>query len=462
MHAPTLKSDEPLRPLQSEPRICDWNAVGASSTPARPLTNAVADETLRDGLQSPSVRDPSIQDKLALLHCMVRLGIECASIGQPASHERQRRDTMRLAKEIATQRLPISAYAVARTLRSDIQPIVEISQKLGIPITAAVFVGSSPIRIYAEDWDLDHVQRLTEEAVSFAVANQLPVMYVTEDTTRTPPDTLRRLITTAVRCGASRICISDTVGHALPHAAAALVRFTREAIAAPDVAIDWHGHRDRGFDVANAFAAWEAGAERCHGTALGVGERCGNTPVEQLLVNLQLAGWTDRDLSGLTEYITTASRALGVSIPANQPVVGANAFRTATGVHAAAIMKAQAKGDSWTADRVYSSVPAALVGGVQSIEVGPLSGVSNVRYYLACRALPYDDEVVSVILDTAKRGRAVLKDEEIRSLVQRVRPAKAPAAVGPPLAPLRRPAVWAPRIASDGVGPNRSGARRSW
>ena len=428
---------------KSGPAICDWNDVGSSSVPSRATGGvaAVADETLRDGLQSPSVRDPSIPDKLELLHCMSDLGIDCAAIGLPASHERQRRDTMRLAKEIASQRLPITAYAVARTLRRDIIPIIDIAQRAGIALTAAIFVGSSPIRIYAEDWDLDHVERLTEEAVSFAVAHGLPVMYVTEDTTRTPPETLRRLVQTAVRSGASRVCISDTVGHALPHAAAALVRFTREIIADPAVAIDWHGHRDRGFDLANAFAAWDAGAHRCHGTALGVGERCGNTPMEQLLVNLQLAGWTSADLSGLPRYVELASRALGVPIPENQPVVGENAFRTATGVHAAAIMKAQAKGDFWTADRVYSSVPAGLVGRIQNIEIGPLSGVSNVRYYLARRALPHDDEVVSMVLDVAKRGRSVLADSEVRRLVSLARPNENPVSHDEPRSAVARKVV---------------------
>jgi 2-isopropylmalate synthase len=412
----------PLRQVEGErvrdtrDLICDWNDVAVPSP--RPDVVEIADETLRDGLQSPSVRDPSLDDKLELLHCMVALGIDCAAIGQPAAHPRQAKDALRLAQEIAQLRLPISAYVAARTLRQDIEPVVEISQKAGMPITVAAFIGSSPIRIYAEDWRIDELERMTEEAVSFAVAHGLPVMYVTEDTTRTPPDTLRRLYSTAVRCGARRVCVSDTVGNALPHGAAALVRFVREIVSDPEIAIDWHGHRDRGFDLANAFAAWEAGARRCHGTALGVGERCGNTPIEQLLVNLHLAGWTSRDLTQLPRYVELAASALGVPIPTNQPVVGADAFRTATGVHAAAVMKGRAKGDGWTVDRVYSSVPPSLVGRQQEIEVGPLSGASNVRYYLERRGLPCGDELVARVLEAAKRSRTVLDEREILSLIR--------------------------------------------
>src|SRR5258706_7740622 len=273
---PRLSEGHPLRRSDQGP-MWDWNDFGA--VPRSPQVFEVADETLRDGLQSPSVLDPVVEDKLALVHSMVRLGIDCVAIGQPAAHARQFRDSLRIATEIADQKLPIAAYAAARTLSADIRPIVEISQKAGVPIAVAAFVGSSPIRLYAESWHIDRLQRLTEDAVSFAVSHDLPVMYVTEDTPRTPPDILRRLYTTAVRCGARRVCLSDTVGHAIPRGAAALVRFTRDVLADPEIAIDWHGHRDRGYDLANAFAAWEAGARRCHGTALGAGERCGNTPI---------------------------------------------------------------------------------------------------------------------------------------------------------------------------------------
>jgi 2-isopropylmalate synthase len=404
------------------PDIYDWNGQDPSFVRGRSF--AVADETLRDGLQSPSVRDPHIDDKLGLLHCMTRLGVDCIALGHPACHRRQFDDTLRLAREIGREKLSITAYAIARTLRGDIEPIADIAQKTGIGIGAAVFVGSSPIRLYAEDWPLDHVVRLTERAVSFAVAQGLPVMYVTEDTTRTPADTIRRLLTAAVRCGARRVCISDTVGHAVPHGAAALVRFVAETVNDPEVAIDWHGHRDRGFDIANAFAAWEAGADRCHGTALGVGERCGNAPMEQLLVNLSLRGWTNHNLSALTDYVELASRALGVPIPVNQPVVGRDAFRTATGLHAAAVVKAEARRDTWTAERVYSGIPPQLVGRTQDIEIGPLSGRANIRYYLARRGLQCDDETVSVVLEMAKRGRSVLTEVDVRTILLRRTDAK--------------------------------------
>src|SRR4029450_1983296 len=134
----------------------------------------------------------------------------------------------------------------SRALRQDITPIIEISQKAGIPIEVCTFIGSSPIRQYAENWTLETMLKHTEEAVTYAVANGLPVMYVTEDTVRARPEQLRQLFLAAIRCGARRLGLCDTVGHATPTGAANLVRFALEVVneSGADVGLDWHGHSD--------------------------------------------------------------------------------------------------------------------------------------------------------------------------------------------------------------------------
>jgi isopropylmalate/homocitrate/citramalate synthase len=301
-----------------------------------------------------------------------------------------------------------------------VRPVVEISQRVGIPIEAATFIGSSPIRQYAEDWTLERMLRATEEAVSFAVGEGLPVMYVTEDTTRAQPDTLKALYGTAIRCGARRICLADTVGHATPHGVRQLVRFVRREIVEPsgeDVKIDWHGHRDRGLAVPNCLAAIEEGVDRVHGTALGVGERCGNAEMDLLLVNLKLLGLHEWDLSKLTEYVQLASEACRVPITYNWPVFGEDAFRTGTGVHAAAIIKAEAKGDAWLADRIYSGVPAGLFGLRQIIEISPMSGLSNVRYWLRSHGYDTADDGLSQhVFEAAKRADHTFRDDEVHAL----------------------------------------------
>jgi 2-isopropylmalate synthase len=393
------------------PLIHDWNRASEQ----KPRAVMLNDETLRDGLQSPSVRCPTIEQKLQILHLIDRLGIETANIGLPGAGAHVIRDVERLASEISSQRLSVTANCAARTVVADIIPIAEISQRAGIPIECCAFIGSSPLRQFAEGWTLDQLLRLTEEAITFAVGEGLPVMYVTEDTTRADPDTLRQLYSAAISAGAARVCVADTVGHATPTGAAAVVRFIAGVIEASGggIGIDWHGHRDRDLAVINTIAALDAGATRLHGTAIGIGERVGNTPMDALLVNLVLMGYVQRDLSALVEYCETVSEATGVPIPPNYPVVGRDAFRTATGVHAAAVIKAYRKQDRVLVDAVYSAVPAAMVGREQTIEIGPMSGRSNVVFWLDKRGVKATEAQIERVFAKAKASASVLTEEEI-------------------------------------------------
>ncbi len=397
------------------PLIYDWNSLERPA-PSGPRV-MLDDETLRDGLQSPSVRCPDIDEKLRILHLIDALGIDTADIGLPGAGPHVVRDVERLAREIVDAKLNVAANCAARTLVADIAPIAEISQRTGLKIEACTFIGSSPIRQYAEDWTIDKLQRLTEDAVTFAVKQGLDVMYVTEDTTRADPDSLRALYSTAIRAGAKRVCIADTVGHSTPHGAAAVTRFIGRIVdeCGGGVGIDWHGHRDRDFAIANSIAAIDAGATRVHGAGLGIGERVGNTPMDLLLVNLVLMGYLERDVTKLGEYVREISEACGVPVPSNYPVIGRDAFRTATGVHAAAVIKAFKKNDAALVDAVYSGIPASMVGRAQEIEIGPMSGKSNVIYWLESRGLDASEERVERIFDKAKKSATVLTEEEVRA-----------------------------------------------
>ena len=402
--------------------IHDWNIFTGQELPTgrRVMLN---DETLRDGLQNPSVRDPSIGEKIEILHLMEDLGIDTVNIGLPGAGPRAYSDTEALAREIATARMKIRPNCAARTHKNDIRPIIEISERVGFPIEAATFIGSSPIRRLVEDWTVEHLQRTSEEAVKFAVAGGLPVMYVTEDTIRTDPATVITLYSTAIRAGAHAAVLCDTVGHATPRGAYNLVKFFIDDVVKPSgekIRVDWHGHNDRGLSIANSIGAIMGGADQVHAAALALGERVGNTPMELMLVNLRLFGAIDRDLSKLKHYSETVAKATHTKIPANYPVVGRDAFRTATGVHAAAIVKAFKKGDRKLANAIYSGVPADLFGLEQLIEIGPMSGKSNVLFWLEKRGLPATDEIVERILQAAKQSERVLTDDEILALTNSV------------------------------------------
>jgi 2-isopropylmalate synthase len=407
--------------------VYDWNRAAGEGRP-RHIPVGLVDETLRDGLQSPSAVMPTLDEKLELLVLMERLGIDMAVIGIPAAGGGSCGDVEWLVRRMTEEGLSLMPGCAARTLASDIEPIIGISQRVGRALEMTTFIGSSPIRQYVEDWDLSRMMKLTRDAVSLGVRHGLHVTYVTEDTTRARPEDLVALYGTAIAAGASRICVCDTVGHATPEGAATLVGFLAEFVARenPDVRIDWHGHEDRGLSVANSLAALRAGAHRVHGCGLGVGERVGNAPLDQILVNLQLLGWIDRDLSALATYVGKVSEYVKVPIPDGYPVVGRDAFRTGTGVHAAAIVKARAKGDDWLADRVYSGVPAGMVGLTQVIEVGPMSGESNVIFWLRERAIDPTPERVTALYRAAKASDHVLSEAEIRTVLSAL-PDSAPA-----------------------------------
>lgn len=398
--------------------IYDWNRADGAEWPAgRRLM--LDDETLRDGLQSPSVLDPPAGKKIEILHAMEALGIDSLNLGLPGAGPRAQDDVLLLAREIASARLRIRPNCAARTVESDIRPIADVVQATGLSIEAATFIGSSAIRQFTEDWTLDFLLRTTEHAVKFARSLGLPVMYVTEDTTRAHPEVIRRLYGTAIACGANAIVVCDTVGHATPAGVRALLRFVLDEVVKPSgaaVRVDWHGHSDRGLAVANSLAAFAAGADQVHGAGLGIGERSGNTPIDQMLVNLKLGGapgWGQRDLTRLKDYCRLVSEATGVPIPHNYPVAGSDAFRTATGVHAAAVIKAYRKGEVELANQVYSGVPSHWFGLDQKIEIGPMSGKSNVIYWLNSRGIRPEDDLVDRIFQLAKKSNRLLLEHEI-------------------------------------------------
>jgi isopropylmalate/homocitrate/citramalate synthase len=409
--------------VQTSELIYDWNRLYPEwLRPSHPVL--LNDESLRDGLQSPSVRDPSIEEKINILHLMEAVGINSLDLGLPGAGTRAVEHVEALAKEIAGSRMKIRANCAARTHENDIRPIAEIVQRTGLNIEAATFLGSSPIRRYTEGWSDDFLLQTTAKAVQFAVSLGLSVMYVTEDTSRCDPETVKRLYSTAISCGARAIVVCDTAGHATPMGAFALVRFVMEEVVKPSgekIRVDWHGHCDRGFAMANSIAALMAGADCVHACAMGIGERVGNTQMDQMLVNLKLMGippWDKQDLTKLKQYCQAVSEATGVPIPPNYPVVGEDAFRTATGVHASAVIKAYKKNDIELADTVYSGVPAQLFGMEQVIDIGPMSGKSNVLYWLERHGLPGSDELVERIYRRAKASDHTLSEKEIRECVE--------------------------------------------
>jgi 2-isopropylmalate synthase len=396
--------------------IHDWNADGPR--PARVLE--FVDETLRDGLQCPSVTDPDLDKKVELLRLMVALGIQAVDIGLPGAGGVVNRHVEKLLRVIKDEKLPIEANCAARTVVRDIAPVAEIQQRVGHPLAVSMFIGSSAIRQYAEDWTLEKMLKASEEALAFAKKEGIAISYVTEDTTRARPETVAALYSLAMDYGAARLIVCDTCGHVTPSGVKKLIAFVQGLVEQKKskAQLEWHGHMDRGLGVPNSIAAFEAGVQRVHGTGLGVGERAGNTPLDLLLVNLKLMGWIDNDLSRLGEYCAKVADAVEVAIPYNYPVFGKDAFETGTGVHASAVIKALKKGDAWLANRVYSGVPSDLFGLEQKIAIGPMSGKSNVEFWLDKHGVARSDALIDAILARAKSSRKLLTDAQVMEIVR--------------------------------------------
>lgn len=406
--------------MRPEEVIYDWNVRGhAMSPPMRRVQ--LHDETLRDGLQSPSVRDPGMDEKREIVRLLSAVGIDSINVGLPGAGPRAVADSTAIVETIRDEGLTLQPTCAARTHPNDIRPVIEITQRTGVPVEAMMFLGSSPIRMYAEAWDEARLERLVRDAMKLAVSEGLPATFVTEDTVRSSPPTLKRLFEAAVEEGATRLVLCDTVGHATTNGVFNLVRWTHDLLvgmgARDRVQIDWHGHNDRGFALPNALYAIEAGADRVHGTILGVGERVGNTQLDLLLVNLKLLGVEDGQVGHLARLTQLVAKACAVDIPVNYPVFGRDAFRTGTGVHAAAVIKSLRQGDDWLSDQVYSGVPASWFGREQEIEIGFMSGMSNVRYWCSHRGLDVSEPCLQAIFERAKSSSAMLTEDEIMGIV---------------------------------------------
>ena len=406
--------------------IYDWNVIDYEinrNPDNHPHSVWFDDETLRDGLQSPSARNPTIAEKTELLDYMEKLGIEKVDLGLPGAGPFHREHINAMLSHIIGNEYKIRPGAAVRTLMQDIEPLVEMQEQHGIQIQASAFLGTSPIRQYTEGWTMEKLISTMEKAVTYAVANDVPVMFVTEDTTRSNPEDVRAIYQRAMELGVRRLCVCDTCGHVTPNGVKKLLHFIDEEVIKDggykrsEIEVNWHGHQDRGLGVANNIAAVEAGADVIHGTALGVGERAGNAPLDQTLVNLKLMGVIDNDLTLLDEYVRTANKYIEVPLPRNYPIFGTDAFETGTGVHASAVIKAMRKGDDWLADRVYSGVPAGDFGLKQVIRIGHMAGRSNIVWWLEQNGYEVSDELVSHLFEVAKSQRRNMLDSEVESAV---------------------------------------------
>lgn len=400
--------------LIQENLSCPWEE------PISGRTVLVDDETLRDGLQDPSCRQPPCEAKKEYLHLIAELGVQAVDLGIPAASPQVEQEVEALLREIASSSLGLAPNCASRTLERDVLTCAAISHRVGFPLEVMLFLGFSSLRRTVEGWDRDFLLRKLELVVSVAIREGLSVTFVAEDASRTSPEDLEAAVLCAARAGVFRVCLADTSGVLSPPGAEKLVAFAQRTLrdhGFPAVQLDWHGHNDRGLGLASALAAAAAGASRLHGTLLGVGERAGNPPLEQLLLNLHLLGCLQIPAGKLVPNLLRAADLLGFRVSPKAPVLGELVFATATGVHASAIFKATEQGRPDFQELVYNPVPPSWLGTRQRVLIGPYSGSANVRYWLLEHGLPVDPALVKAILARAKKQATILSDQEILELI---------------------------------------------
>jgi 2-isopropylmalate synthase len=398
----------------------NWNNIQIDwPLPKKSPTWEFFDETLRDGIQAPYIATPSLDSKFQLIDHMALAGIRCADFGFPGSGPAAAAQCRKIAAYIAASGYEISQGYAGRSHSSDIDAICTLAQSVGVSVDAYIFIGASPIRQRIENWDLDSIVTRIRSAARACEHGDVEFVLVLEDTTRCTPDALERIYDTALDLGVRRITLCDTVGASRPHGTKALIGWSARYFTehGHSVGFEWHGHNDRGLGLINSLTALAAGCERVHGTVLGVGERAGNTSIDQLIVNSHLDGRAEHDLIALRQYCEYASNALGVSIPNNYPAMGRDVFTTSAGVHASAILKAHEKSDLFGKDSIYSSVPASKLGREQEVLIDSSSGASNVRYWLTIRGLQADETAIQHVLDAAKTRSFPLNDDEIGKIL---------------------------------------------
>lgn len=414
-----------------------WNPPTAKSAATGEATGRLAavrvEDDVREVLQNVRTARPSLQQRRQMLRLSALAGVDVSFLGFPAASTPEQAQCRDLVAYIGEQHLPLTPVLMARAAAADVHAVLSIQQQTGVTVTVDLYLSSSPIRAKVEGWDLDAMLTRLTRVARLATLEGLAFRIAFEDSTRTPPGDLTVCVRAALDAGAGCIVLNDTVGDCLPAGAHAHVRFVRDLIerSRAEAVVAWHGHNDKGLALANSLAATEAGAELISGTFTGLGERSGNLALEQFLLIAAAAGNRRVDISHLVAACELTAAATRTQIPHRQPIVGADAFTTATGTHAGALVKARALGSDFE-DLVYSAVSAAAIGRRQNLVISANSGRAGVKAVLDDLGCPSDPATIQAVLSYCRQHNRTL------SSAAQVREAL-PAAPPPPHADTRPP-----------------------
>ena len=364
----------------------------------------IYDTTLRDGEQTPGVCF-SLEDKLEIARKLDKIKINQIEAGFPIVSKREKESV----STIAAEGLDADILALTRTKPEDIDAALDCDVD-GI----ITFVGTSDIH-------LDHKMHMTrqdainlcENAVDYAKDYGLYVAFSAEDATRTDIDFLKRIYSKAEECGADRVHIADTTGAITPQGIQYLVSELKKDL---KTNIALHCHNDFGLAVINSIYGVLAGATHVSTTVNGIGERAGNASLEELIMALKIL--YGKDLGFKTKYIKElsdmVSKASGLPIPYNKPVVGNNVFRHESGIHVDAVIEEPL---------CYEPYVPELVGQKRQLVLGKHSGCRAVRAKLnECDLEVSDDELIEIVklVKKSREEGKYINDDVFKDIVKSI------------------------------------------
>lgn len=398
--------------------IYDWDREGSERLKATQFR--LLDTTLRDGVQTTGIKQPTWDDKRAIIDFDARLGIEAIDIHMPTDPEtRYFQEGVACAKYMAANYPNIERVVLARTIPTDVEATIQFAKDAGVPISVILFRGSSDPRLLAENWNEDEIVSGMEKFARKLTTNGLKVICATEDTTRSRKGLfLKNIFEAGKTGGASEFCIADTVGFADPDGVKEQIKWMlTEVVGGSGLPLQYHGHDDTRNSVSNSIAAIKEGVETIHITWLGVGERAGNTPIEGILSDLDRRGIDKYYMGEVVQAATRVSKAFDIPIPRNHPLVGEIVFRTSSGIHAAGIDNARRRGFEDIAGIIYSAVDPRKVGRELEVVIGPLGGSHSVHWVLDEMGLEYSEERSKALLAHARAKNGELTAEEIKGVI---------------------------------------------
>lgn len=370
----------------------------------KPWNVEICDVTLRDGEQTPGVSF-TCEEKADIATMLDEIHVDVIEAGFPAVSPYEKK----CVTNIANLGLDARICGFARAKEADIGTAIDCGVDM-----VSIFIPTSDLHVRLKfKKSREDVLQDALKMIDYARDHGVNVRFAAEDASRTDTVFLKHVYQSAAEHGAVLVSFADTVGCLLP---TEMYRIMTDLVSSVPIPLCAHCHNDMGFASANTIAAAEAGAYQLHTTINGLGERCGNAALEEVLIALRMKGGVDRyDLSHLQKISRTVEKYSGIQIEKTKPVVGEHAFAHESGIHIAAILDDP---------HSYEHFPPELVGGERHFILGKHTGKKALEHVITSLGCNLTDNQICKVLDRVKEvgeRKCNITPEVLRDIIRHVR-----------------------------------------